>query len=155
MFLVQIISLIIYLVLSIAALLHSIRLRQKAGNIMFDGQGKQQSVLTVTVFILGGIYLITSTGLIKYALFLIAFIVHYYVTRFYAGVHGVKWGTHFYSYDEITGYRLHEDTNELTLYLKGKKKEIHLRPRMTFLSSSVRHYLDREGIPNVIEEIDE
>ncbi|WP_211745730.1 hypothetical protein [Paenibacillus sp. Marseille-Q4541] len=144
----QVICLVIYLCLSAGALIYSLWLRQKVGQIWFDGQGKQQPLLTTLVFILGGVYLITGTGLIKYALFIIAFIVHYFVTRFYLGTHGIKWGTRFYTFDQIKGYRQYNETNELTLYLKGKPEEILLRPRIAYLSSTIRQFLDREGIPN-------
>ena len=86
----QIICIIGYLCLSAVVLCHSIWLRQHVGQIRFDGQGKQQSFLTIAVFVLGGIYLITSTGLVKYGLFIIAFIVHYVVTHFYVGTRGIK-----------------------------------------------------------------
>ena len=142
----QIICIIGYLCLSAVVLCHSIWLRQQVGQIRFDGQGKQQSFLTIAVFVLGGIYLITSTGLVKYGLFIIAFIVHYFVTHFYVGTKGIKYGTRFYSFDQISSYRGYSETNELSLSLKGETKEIYLRPRISYHSSTIRQILEQEGI---------
>lgn len=144
----QVICLIVYLVLSAAVLCHSIWLRGRVGQIRFDGQGKQQSFLTIAVFVLGGVYLITSTGLVKYGLFIIAFIVHYFVTHFYVGTKGVKYGTRFYTFDQIRSYRGYSETNELSLYLHGKPQEIYLRPRISYHSSTIRQILEQEGIEN-------
>ena len=150
----QIISLIVYLGLSAVILCHSIWLRGRVGQIRFDGQGKQQSFLTIVVFILGGVYLISSTGILRYGLFIIAFIVHYFVTRFYVGTKGIKYGTRFYSFDQIRSYRGYNDTNEISLYLHGKTNDIYLRPRMSYHSSTIRQMLDQAGIESANDSED-
>ncbi|MCM3782734.1 hypothetical protein M3231_07095 [Neobacillus mesonae] len=140
------ISLVLYLVLSLGALLISLQSRRKAGKIKFSGQGKEYTILTVLIFILGGIYLLTSSGWFKYVIFLLAFVVYFYVSRFYVGEDGIKYGIYYIPYEKVRGYRQYNGTNDVTLYIEGKVKEIYLKPKIEYQSSLIESMLEMKGV---------
>lgn len=146
MHLVSNISLVLFLILSLAALIISIQQRRRAGKVRFSGLGKENTLLLVLIYVLGGIYLITSEGWLKYVIFLLSFVVYYLVSQFYVGENGVKFGIHFIPYDKVTGFRPYDGSNDVTLYIEGKSKGIYLKPKIEYRSSMIQSVLEMNGV---------
>lgn len=140
------ISLILFLFLSLAVFFISIQQRRKTGKVRFSGLGKENTMLMVLIYVLGGIYLITSEGWLKYVVFMLSFIVYYFVSQFYVGENGVKFGIYFIPYHKVTGYRQYDGSNDVTLYIEGKSKGIYLKPKIEYRSSLIQSALEMKGI---------